>query len=98
MKTAKYLSAFIGLGLFLATSVNGQSAATDSTTLPGENFSLEGALEMFKKAASPEDFEKLINAEDNKVNNLDLNNDGTTDYIKVINRRENDVQILFYRR
>jgi hypothetical protein len=62
--------------------------------LPGDNFSLQGALEMFKKASSPEEFEKLLNAEENKVNNLDLNQDGTTDYIKVINKRENDVQIF----
>ena len=31
----------------------------DSTGLPGDNFSLQGALEMFKKASSPEEFEKL---------------------------------------
>jgi hypothetical protein len=36
----------------------------DSTGLPGDNFSLEGALELFKKSASPEEFEKLLNTED----------------------------------
>lgn len=63
-------------------------AAPDSTGLPGDNFSLEGALAMFKKAGSPEEFEKLINTEDNKVNNLDLNGDGEIDYIKVIDKKE----------
>jgi hypothetical protein len=61
----------------------------DSTGLPGDNFSLEGALEMFKKAGSPEAFEKKINAEDNKVNNLDLNDDGNVDYVKVIDKSDN---------
>ena len=63
---------------------------SDSTGVPGDNFSLEGALEMFKKAESPEQFEKMINTEDNKVNNLDLNGDGDIDYIKVIDKAEGD--------
>lgn len=63
----------------------------DSTGLPGDNFSLEGALAMFKKASSPEEFEKLINTEDNGVNNLDLNEDGNIDYIKVIDKKDGEV-------
>jgi len=63
----------------------------DSTGLPGDNFSLQGALEMFKKANSIEEFEKLINTQDNNVNNLDLNEDGDIDYIRVIGKKEGDV-------
>jgi hypothetical protein len=63
----------------------------DSTGLPGDNFSLPGALELFKKSDSPEAFEKMLNAEENKVNNLDLNGDGETDYIRVIDKQEGDV-------
>ena len=66
------------------------SVAQDSTGLPGDNFSLEGALEMFKKAGSPEEFERLINTENNGVNNLDLNGDGDIDYIRVIDKRDGD--------
>ncbi|WP_205513404.1 hypothetical protein [Longitalea arenae] len=66
----------------------------DSARVPGDNFSLQGALELFKKAASPEEFEKLLNTEDSKVNNLDLNEDGNTDYIRVVSKRENEVQIF----
>jgi hypothetical protein len=61
----------------------GQQTGQDSTGLPGDNFSLQGALEMFKNASSPEDFEKAINTEGNHVNNLDLNGDGDIDYIRV---------------
>jgi hypothetical protein len=62
----------------------------DSTGLPGDNFSLSGALEMFKKAGSAEEFEKLVNTEGNKVNNLDLNGDGDIDYVKVIDKKDGD--------
>jgi hypothetical protein len=63
----------------------------DSTGLPGDNFSLQGALEMFKKASSPEEFEKLINTQENGVNNLDLNDDGDIDYVRVIGKMDKDV-------
>lgn len=64
---------------------------SDSTGLPGDHFSLQGALEMFKKAGSPEEFERLINTESNNVNNLDLNSDGEIDYVRVIDKSEKDV-------
>lgn len=66
----------------------------DPTGLPGDQFSLEGALTLFKKASSPEEFEKLLNDQDNHVNNLDLNDDGKTDYIKVIDKMDGDVHAL----
>jgi len=66
-------------------------AQQDSTGMPGDNFSLQGALEMFKDASSPEDFERLINSADKNVNNLDLNGDGDVDYIKVIDRNDKNV-------
>jgi len=86
---------FYSLLIALVASTGLSEAKTfikrDSTGLPGDNFSLEGALELFKKSASPEEFEKMLNSEDNKVNNLDLNGDGEIDYIKVIDRNEKDV-------
>jgi hypothetical protein len=66
----------------------------DSTGLPGDNFSLQGALEMFQKASSPEEFEKMINSENNHVNNLDLNGDGDIDYIRVIDNADKDAHAL----
>ncbi len=66
----------------------------ESTGLPGENFSLEGALELFKKAESPEDFEKLLNTENNNVNNLDLNDDGEIDYVRVVDNMDGDVHAI----
>jgi hypothetical protein len=86
-----------GVLIFLSISTlkaQAQDQNADSTGLPGDNFSLQGALELFKKAGSPEEFEKLLNTEDSKVNNLDLNEDGNTDYIKVVSKRENEVQIF----
>ncbi len=49
----------------------------------GDNFSLEGALEIFKESRNLQDFEYRLNRDEFFVNNLDLNNDGRTDFIRV---------------
>jgi len=90
MNTVKFAIAITAL-LAAAGAVNAQNTAPqDSTGLPGDNFSLAGALDMFHKAANTEEFEKLINNPDNNVNNLDLNQDGEVDYIRVIDKQENN--------
>jgi hypothetical protein len=85
----KLTGLFTCLMITLTTQAQNQPG-TDSTGLPGDNFSLQGALAMFQKAGSPEDFEKLLNAEDNHVNNLDLNGDGDIDYIRVIDNSDKE--------
>lgn len=59
--------------------------------VPGDDFSLEGALELFKQSASPEEFERKLNSSDSRVNNLDLNGDREIDYIRVIDRNRGNV-------
>jgi hypothetical protein len=66
----------------------------DSTGLPGDHFSLQGALDLFKKAQSMEDFEKMLNSEDNSVNNLDLNQDGEIDYLKIEDHLKKDAHAI----
>jgi len=60
----------------------------------GDDFSLEGALELFKNSNSLEEFEKNLNQENNQVNNLDLDGDGQTDYINVEDIKENNSHMI----
>lgn len=85
---------FIFLAIFSFNGIQAQSSDSDSTGLPGDNFDLQGALAMFQKATSPEDFEKLLNTEDNNVNNLDLNEDGEIDYVRVVSKMDKDVHVF----
>ena|SRR5258706_14363340 len=87
--THSLLGLLTGLALTVTARAQNQPGM-DSTGLPGDNFSLQGALAMFERAGSPEDFEKLLNAENNHVNNLDLNGDGETDYIRVIDNSDKE--------
>lgn len=89
MKTRK--SGFFAAALLLGASVSFAFAQPDSEEVPGDNFSLEGALELFKKSGSPKEFEQMLNSPDSKVNNLDLNGDGEIDYIRVIDKNEGNV-------
>lgn len=65
-----------------------------STGMLGDNFSLEGALDVFKNSESMEAFEEALNKENNHVNNLDLNDDGDIDYIRVEDNMEGDVHAI----
>jgi hypothetical protein len=55
----------------MALVVSGWTISYGQTDVevPGDHFSLEGALELFKKSESPEKFEALLNSPDSKVNN-----------------------------
>ncbi|MEP7258646.1 MAG: hypothetical protein ABI687_09660 [Flavitalea sp.] len=92
----KFLSpAHLLVSSLLLAAVAGKAqpvSGIDSTGLPGDNFSLQGALDLFKQADTPEEFEKLLNTENSAVNNLDLNGDGAIDYIKVVARMDGDAQ------
>ncbi len=82
------------LSLMFSIHIGAQDIPEEGTGLPGDHFSLEGALKVFKESKSLEDFEKKLNQKDNYVNNLDLDEDGKTDYVRVIDHMENDVHAI----
>ena len=93
MRKHHYLTGLFALVIMVNAQAQSQSGV-DSTGLPGDNFSLQGALAMFQKASSPEDFEKMLNSQDNHVNNLDLNGDGDIDYIRVIDNSKKNAHAI----
>jgi hypothetical protein len=68
--------------------------SSDSLGLPGDNFDLFGALELFKQSSSTEEYEKALNDKNKQINNLDLNSDGYVDYLKVVDRSTKNDKIL----
>ena len=56
--------------------------------LPGDNLNLYAVLDVFQKSPTLESFERAINERDSHINNLDLNNDNTIDYIEVLSYKE----------
>lgn len=92
---------FTGLALLFFNALalpviaqNDKDAEEEAPEKPGDNFSLEGAIALFRESESLEDFEKRLNSEEQYVNNLDLNEDGETDYIRVEDHVDGDVHAI----
>jgi len=92
----KLIFIFISALIFFSSSIFGQDDVTVivPTTEAGENLDLQAVMELFRDAETVEDFEKALNDSTNEVNNLDLNEDGTVDYIRVVEQVDGDVHIL----
>ncbi len=75
------------LSLFCSSLFAQNNSQSDALGLPGDNLNLYAVLDIFQKSPTLEQFEKSINLEDSKVNNLDLNGDGQIDYIRVIDHQ-----------
>src|SRR5687768_18426491 len=87
----KSFGMFAVVAMVVSGSISALGQQVMDSEVPGDHFSLEGALELFKKSSSPEEFERMLNSPDSKVNNLDLNGDGYIDYIRVHDRYEGNV-------
>jgi len=58
--------------------------------LPGDDLDLYAVLDLFQKSKTIEAFEKSLNEEKAGIVNLDLNNDGKVDFIKVETKKDGD--------
>ncbi len=82
------------LAIFIISNTNHLTAQDESTRSIGDNFSLEGSLDLFKKSSTLENFESLLNVQSSDANNLDLNDDGEVDYIRVTDYVDGDVHAI----
>ena len=67
-----------------------QNEDTGELGLPGDNLDLYAVLDLFQKSKTIEAFEKSLNDEKKKINNLDLNDDKKIDFIKVETKKDGD--------
>lgn len=91
----KYKVLLIVIGLCAGMQAKAQDSETvNSLGLPGDDFDLYGALDLFKTSSSLEDFEKRLNDPANEVNNLDLDQDGNVDYVRVVDNMDGDAHAI----
>ena len=81
-KALFFISTMIG-SLIWSPTFSQQNESPDSLGLPGDNLNLYGVLDLFQKSETLEEFEKKLNSEESKINNLDLNGNNKIDYISV---------------
>ena len=75
----------------------GMTQAEKSVSEIGDNLDLYAVLDAFKDAESIEAFEETINNPKNKINNIDLDEDGEVDYVEVHDEGEGDAHALILR-
>lgn len=88
------------LSLIIATSLvscgcnsNNERNNVSIQTQQVPGFNVQNFSEVVKKTSNPDAIEKAINEPNNVVNNLDLNNDGKVDFLKV-NEDANTIQVI----
>ena len=66
--------------------------ATDSDI--SENLDLEAVASVFGEAEDLEDFEEKLNDPDTQISNLDLNEDGEVDYLRVVEASKDETHVV----
>ena len=83
MKKTLFFIFTIGCSLIWSPIFSQENDTPDSLGLPGDNLNLYGVLDLFQKSETLEEFEKKLNSEDSKINNLDLNGNNKIGYCSV---------------
>jgi len=77
--------------------VGAQNYPAEYLGLPGDNLNLYATMKLFQESETLESFEKSLNDENSRINNLDLNGDNMVDYIMVIDYVDGDVHSIVMR-
>jgi hypothetical protein len=87
------LAAIVAVG----TALMAQDYPEEYLGLPGDNFNLYAVMKLFQESETIEGFERSLNDENTRINNLDLNNDNYIDYVKVVDYVDGDVHTIVLR-
>lgn len=82
--------------LVFAVSVNAEVVTTveaESSDI-AQNLDLNAVASVFGEAENLEDFEKRLNDPDTQISNLDLNEDGEVDYLRVVETSKGDTHLV----
>jgi hypothetical protein len=94
MKIPIYLLVVSLLCLGTSNAVMSQEEPAGPATEAGEDLDLEAVAELFSEAEDLESFEKALNDSASEVNNLDLNEDGEVDYIRVEQTQDDNTDVI----
>ena len=59
-----------------------------------DNLDLQAVASVFGEVKNLEEFERILNDENEHLSNLDLNNDGFTDYLRVVESVEGSTHVI----
>ena len=91
------LTSILALLVAAGTSAIPQEYPDEYLGLPGDNLNLYAVMKLFQESETLEGFERNLNAENSRINNLDLNGDNLIDYITVQDYVDGDVHSIVLR-
>lgn len=74
----------------IGSTLMAQDQPEEYLGLPGDNLNLYAVMNLFQQSETLEGFERNLNDENSRINNLDLNGDNLIDYIKVVDYADGD--------
>jgi hypothetical protein len=77
------ITSILALLIASGTALKAQDKQDDYLGLPGDNLNLYAVMNLFQSSGTLEEFERKLNDENSRINNLDLNGDNIVDYISV---------------
>ncbi|WP_299777231.1 hypothetical protein [uncultured Formosa sp.] len=83
--------------LFLTTTTAQETTTTTVSATSTDisfNLDLEAVASVFGESKNLEDFEERLNDPEAKISNLDLNEDGNVDYLRVVEISENNTHVV----
>ncbi len=88
------LTSVLGVLLTASATLMAQRQPDEYLGLPGDNLNLYAVMKLFQESETLETFERSLNDENNRINNLDLNGDSYVDYLKVVNYVDGNVHTI----
>ncbi len=82
MKTL-IITSILAVLVATATAAVPQREADEYLGLPGDNLNLYAVMKLFQESETLDGFERTLNDENSRINNLDLNGDNLVDYLTV---------------
>jgi hypothetical protein len=79
------------------TTVRAQDYPEEYLGLPGDNLNLYAVMKLFQESETLEAFERSLNDENSRINNLDLNGDNMVDYLTVADYVDGNVHTIVLR-
>jgi hypothetical protein len=91
------LTSVLAVMVALGTTVMAQENPAEYLGLPGDNLNLYAVMKLFQESQTLESFERSLNDENSRINNLDLNGDNMIDYLTVSDYADGDVHTIVLR-
>jgi len=92
-----FITSVLAVLVTAGTTVIAQDWPEEYLGLPGDNLNLYAVMKLFQESETLESFERSLNDEKSKINNLDLNGDNLVDYITVNDYVDGNIHTIVLR-